>query len=77
MEQTFSKPHTGAPDYEYDPSAYYEDIQLYMDRLLQDLFIMHYQSCSWEMRKHLKKAAELRKWTEVVYTLTEIDKQMN
>lgn len=77
MEQTFSKPHTGAPDYEYDPADYYQDLELYTERLLQDLFIMHYQSCSGEMRKHLTQAAKLRKWSEVLFTLKEIDNAIN
>jgi hypothetical protein len=75
--QTFSQPHSGAPDYEYEPSDYYTDLEIYTERLIQDLFVLHYQSCSGEMRKHLYKAAELRRWSEILPTLKEIDNGIN
>jgi hypothetical protein len=73
MEQQFSQPHTGAPDYEYDPADYNQDLRIYMERLLQDLFIFHYQGCSSDMRKHLTKAAKLRGWDDILNDLKRID----
>lgn len=69
----FSPSHQGAPDYEYDPADYYNDLEIYMERLLKDLFIMHYQENSDWMRKNLYKMAELRKWNDILPTLNQIN----
>lgn len=69
----FSPSHQGAPDYEYDPADYYTDLEIYMERLLKDLFILHYQENSELMRKNLYKMAELRKWNDILPTLNQIN----
>ena len=69
----FSPYHQGPPDYEYDPTDYYNDLENYMEQLLKNLFILHYQENSDYMRKNLYKMAELRKWNDILPTLNQIN----